>query len=308
MSASTNHKHHPTSEYKARVSALVEKATERPQCSDCVSNAQTIAQLQLENAELREMLDKALEVAVTQYGNDDGEGPARKKFKTSENGSSEREQESATQVELCRKFRVWAFQLRRSNCLDVCAYARHLTDRMDTDDPISHLGDGLDIFLGDPARVQSVRTLHFDLKYMWTCYTTLSIVKALILVDLNRLQHLSIEDSLRFEDEYFDEVDGTIADLVADAFIKAADRIAPTSHSDSAENQHRPRLQTFELVGKAISLSDDVLLFLRRCNASHSVTLPWSFASRTCLALTHMAIWATGQLYVPTPALNSYNP
>ncbi|KAJ3038105.1 hypothetical protein HDV00_000988 [Rhizophlyctis rosea] len=162
-------------------------------------------------------------------------------------------------AEVCKTFRTLAFRLRGSSCLDVCTYHPSLRGRDDSDGT-DEIGDGLDIVLGDPLRIQSVRTLHFDLNYMWTCFTKLSMVKTLTVVDLTRLQHFSIEDNGSLPGA----VDGTLVDLVADAFIRAATTVAVEKSSpNSEENRHLLKLQTFKLVGHDIFLSYDLLLFLR---------------------------------------------
>ncbi|KAJ3041736.1 hypothetical protein HDV00_008824 [Rhizophlyctis rosea] len=96
---------------------------------------------------------------------------------------------------------------------------------------------------GDPNRIKSVRTLCFDLCNSATVLSKFSLFKALVISDLNRLQHFSIGSG--------ELVDQTIPDVVAVAFIKAA-------------SQDRPlQLQTFKFSGKDVTLTCIFVRFLR---------------------------------------------
>ncbi|KAJ3043159.1 hypothetical protein HDV00_005775 [Rhizophlyctis rosea] len=119
---------------------------------------------------------------------------------------------------VCKLFRATAFRLQKGNCLDVVEYTPW---QYDDEGGHDSTGAAYELFLRDPLRVASVRTL-----VLWD-----SSMEPLAKLDLTRLCHFTLHLSI-------DNYDGTSLDAfnrkrlnniecVAEAFTKAASEQRP---------------------------------------------------------------------------------
>ncbi|KAJ3032778.1 hypothetical protein HDV00_007150 [Rhizophlyctis rosea] len=169
--------------YKAKVSAHLEK----------------IAVLQ---GELREMLDNVFETPETQQGVGDGNGPPAKKFKFEEGDDGQHLERSTPKVDykFPRSFVFYRAQYIAAAPGSISALPDELLSVIfesiqPTDGPI--------IRISTPSIREKALELGLDVseigrpyqQHLAQVFTKFSLVKSLIMIDLTRLQHISVANS-----------------------------------------------------------------------------------------------------------------